>query len=127
MLCFQESEEDGVDFIGRSALLKQKQEGVRQKFVMFLLDNHDLENDLWPWGGGANLGGWKGRWQDDVSRLWIHSEETGLPWFCAQPRPTDRRTSGHHHQLHHQEQVRDPNSREEVQRCSTVVPTTNVN
>ncbi|XP_019629227.1 PREDICTED: pyruvate dehydrogenase phosphatase regulatory subunit, mitochondrial-like [Branchiostoma belcheri] len=39
------------DFIGRSALLKQKQEGVRQKFVMFLLDNHDLENDLWPWGG----------------------------------------------------------------------------
>ncbi|XP_078606753.1 pyruvate dehydrogenase phosphatase regulatory subunit, mitochondrial-like [Branchiostoma floridae x Branchiostoma japonicum] len=38
------------DFIGRSALLKQKQEGVRQKFVMFLLDNHDLENDLWPWG-----------------------------------------------------------------------------
>ncbi|XP_019628751.1 PREDICTED: pyruvate dehydrogenase phosphatase regulatory subunit, mitochondrial-like [Branchiostoma belcheri] len=41
----------GVDFIGRSALLKQKQEGVRQKFVMFLLDNHDLENDLWPWGG----------------------------------------------------------------------------
>ncbi|XP_035679214.1 pyruvate dehydrogenase phosphatase regulatory subunit, mitochondrial-like isoform X1 [Branchiostoma floridae] len=47
----KESEQDGVDFIGRSALLKQKQEGVRQKFVMFLLDNHDLDNDLWPWGG----------------------------------------------------------------------------
>lgn len=39
------------DFIGRDALLKQKEEGISQKFVMFLLQDFDKDSDIWPWGG----------------------------------------------------------------------------
>lgn len=42
---------DKGDFIGRDALLKQKEEGVSQKFAQFLLQDFDIEKDVWPWGG----------------------------------------------------------------------------
>lgn len=41
----------GVDFIGREALLKQKQEGVKKMYVQLLLNDHDHETDIWSWGG----------------------------------------------------------------------------
>ncbi|XP_044734678.1 pyruvate dehydrogenase phosphatase regulatory subunit, mitochondrial isoform X2 [Chrysoperla carnea] len=41
----------GMDFIGRDALLKQREEGVKRKYVQLLLTEHDHELDLWPWGG----------------------------------------------------------------------------
>ncbi|XP_057348761.1 pyruvate dehydrogenase phosphatase regulatory subunit, mitochondrial isoform X2 [Manis pentadactyla] len=43
--------EKGMDFIGRDALLQQKQNGVYKRFTMFILDNHDTDLDLWPWWG----------------------------------------------------------------------------
>uniref|UniRef100_A0A1A7YCX5 Pyruvate dehydrogenase phosphatase regulatory subunit, mitochondrial n=1 Tax=Iconisemion striatum TaxID=60296 RepID=A0A1A7YCX5_9TELE len=38
-------------FIGREALLHQRQEGVFRRFVMLVLEDHDTELDLWPWWG----------------------------------------------------------------------------
>uniref|UniRef100_A0A2K5QQW3 Pyruvate dehydrogenase phosphatase regulatory subunit n=1 Tax=Cebus imitator TaxID=2715852 RepID=A0A2K5QQW3_CEBIM len=43
--------EKGMDFIGRNALLQQKQNGVYKRFTMFILDDHDTDLDLWPWWG----------------------------------------------------------------------------
>ncbi|XP_062997404.1 pyruvate dehydrogenase phosphatase regulatory subunit, mitochondrial isoform X2 [Elgaria multicarinata webbii] len=43
--------EKGTDFIGREALLRQKQEGVHKRFIMFILEDHDTDLDLWPWWG----------------------------------------------------------------------------
>ncbi|XP_008984449.2 pyruvate dehydrogenase phosphatase regulatory subunit, mitochondrial isoform X2 [Callithrix jacchus] len=43
--------EKGMDFIGRDALLQQKQNGVYKRFTMFILDDHDTDLDLWPWWG----------------------------------------------------------------------------
>ncbi|CAG9761747.1 unnamed protein product [Ceutorhynchus assimilis] len=40
-----------VDFIGRDALLKQRDEGVKRMYIQLLLEDHDMETDLWPWGG----------------------------------------------------------------------------
>ncbi|XP_066152391.1 pyruvate dehydrogenase phosphatase regulatory subunit, mitochondrial isoform X1 [Euwallacea fornicatus] len=40
-----------VDFIGRDALLKQREEGVKRMYIQLLLEDHDFETDLWPWGG----------------------------------------------------------------------------
>ncbi|CAK9803481.1 Pyruvate dehydrogenase phosphatase regulatory subunit, mitochondrial [Anthophora plagiata] len=40
----------GVNFIGRDALLKQREEGVKRKYVQLLLNDHDLELDTWCWG-----------------------------------------------------------------------------
>lgn len=40
-----------VDFIGRDALIKQRDEGVTRMYIQLLLDDHDMEMDLWPWGG----------------------------------------------------------------------------
>uniref|UniRef100_T1J478 Pyruvate dehydrogenase phosphatase regulatory subunit, mitochondrial n=1 Tax=Strigamia maritima TaxID=126957 RepID=T1J478_STRMM len=37
-------------FIGKMALLKQKQTGVKRRLVHFTFENHDLEQDYWPWG-----------------------------------------------------------------------------
>ncbi|XP_041376900.1 pyruvate dehydrogenase phosphatase regulatory subunit, mitochondrial-like isoform X2 [Gigantopelta aegis] len=42
---------DKGDFIGRDALQQQKDHGIHQKFVQFLLDDFDVHSDLWPWGG----------------------------------------------------------------------------
>ncbi|XP_054164709.1 pyruvate dehydrogenase phosphatase regulatory subunit, mitochondrial-like [Oppia nitens] len=39
------------DFLGKSALLKQKEEGVRRRYVQLLLDEFDEHNPIWPWGG----------------------------------------------------------------------------
>uniref|UniRef100_A0A8D0GQS0 Pyruvate dehydrogenase phosphatase regulatory subunit, mitochondrial n=1 Tax=Sphenodon punctatus TaxID=8508 RepID=A0A8D0GQS0_SPHPU len=41
----------GTDFIGRDALMLQKQEGVYKRFTMFILEDHDTNLDLWPWWG----------------------------------------------------------------------------
>jgi len=41
----------GIDFIGREALLKQRDEGVRRMYVQLILQDHDPELDLWSWGG----------------------------------------------------------------------------
>lgn len=40
-----------VDFIGRDALLRQREQGVNRKYVQLLLNDHDLEFDTWCWGG----------------------------------------------------------------------------
>ncbi|XP_074055572.1 pyruvate dehydrogenase phosphatase regulatory subunit, mitochondrial isoform X2 [Macrotis lagotis] len=41
----------GTDFIGRDALLQQRQNGVYKRFTMFILEDHDTDLDLWPWWG----------------------------------------------------------------------------
>ncbi|XP_060519985.1 pyruvate dehydrogenase phosphatase regulatory subunit, mitochondrial isoform X2 [Cylas formicarius] len=40
-----------INFIGRDALLKQREEGVKRTYIQLILDDHDCETDLWPWGG----------------------------------------------------------------------------
>uniref|UniRef100_A0AAQ6AFY7 Pyruvate dehydrogenase phosphatase regulatory subunit n=1 Tax=Amphiprion ocellaris TaxID=80972 RepID=A0AAQ6AFY7_AMPOC len=40
-----------TDFLGREALLQQRQDGASRRFVMLVLDDHDTELDLWPWWG----------------------------------------------------------------------------
>lgn len=35
------------NFIGRDALLKQKEEGVKRLYVQLLLDDHDPDLDIW--------------------------------------------------------------------------------
>ncbi|XP_076649789.1 pyruvate dehydrogenase phosphatase regulatory subunit, mitochondrial [Halictus rubicundus] len=39
-----------VNFIGRDALLRQREEGVKRKYVQLLLNDHDSELDTWCWG-----------------------------------------------------------------------------
>lgn len=39
------------DFIGKEALLKQKEEGVRRRYVQLLIEDFDEEEPIWPWGG----------------------------------------------------------------------------
>ncbi|XP_053558157.1 pyruvate dehydrogenase phosphatase regulatory subunit, mitochondrial [Bombina bombina] len=41
----------GCNFIGRDALLRQREEGVFKRFIMFVLEDHDTDLDLWPWWG----------------------------------------------------------------------------
>ncbi len=31
--------------------MEQKELGIKKKFVQFLLDDFDVNSDLWPWGG----------------------------------------------------------------------------
>ncbi|KOB76949.1 Uncharacterized protein OBRU01_04874 [Operophtera brumata] len=40
-----------IPFIGRDALLRQREEGIRRQYVQLLLTDHDHELDLWSWGG----------------------------------------------------------------------------
>lgn len=40
-----------MDFIGRNALMKQRDEGVKRMYVQLILQDHDHEVDMWPWGG----------------------------------------------------------------------------
>jgi len=40
-------------FIGKDALLKQKNEGVFKRLVQFHLEDFDKDEDIWPWGGEA--------------------------------------------------------------------------
>ncbi|KAK6105343.1 Aminomethyltransferase folate-binding domain family protein [Brugia pahangi] len=39
------------NFIGKDALLEQKRNGIRKRFVQLLVGNHDLDHDPWPQGG----------------------------------------------------------------------------
>ncbi|KAI5700708.1 hypothetical protein M8J75_002244 [Diaphorina citri] len=41
----------GIDFIGKDALLKQREQGVTRMYVQLLLGEHDEDADLWCWGG----------------------------------------------------------------------------
>lgn len=41
----------GVEFIGKEALLRQREEGVKRMYVQLLLNDHDPDIDLWCWGG----------------------------------------------------------------------------
>ncbi|GLV45547.1 uncharacterized protein CBL_02567 [Carabus blaptoides fortunei] len=40
-----------IDFIGRDALLRQREEGVRRMYIQLLVNDHDHETDIWAWGG----------------------------------------------------------------------------
>lgn len=44
--CLQKGE-----FIGRDALLRQREEGVKRMYVQLLLQDHDSDLELWAWGG----------------------------------------------------------------------------
>lgn len=37
-------------FIGKFALQKQKQHGVKKRLVMFTLEDLDTDKDIWAWG-----------------------------------------------------------------------------
>uniref|UniRef100_A0A8D8PN36 Pyruvate dehydrogenase phosphatase regulatory subunit, mitochondrial n=1 Tax=Cacopsylla melanoneura TaxID=428564 RepID=A0A8D8PN36_9HEMI len=41
----------GIDFIGREALLQQREAGVTRMYVQLLVGEHDTESELWAWGG----------------------------------------------------------------------------
>lgn len=38
------------EFIGKAALLKQKREGIKKRLVMFLLEDINIEENVWAWG-----------------------------------------------------------------------------
>ncbi|GBM29156.1 Pyruvate dehydrogenase phosphatase regulatory subunit, mitochondrial [Araneus ventricosus] len=38
------------DFMGKDALLRQKQEGIKRRYVQLVLEDHDRDVDIWPWG-----------------------------------------------------------------------------
>lgn len=38
-------------FIGKSALQRQKVQGVTKRLVLFVLNGMDLNKDVWAWGG----------------------------------------------------------------------------
>lgn len=38
------------DFIGRGALLKQRKDGIKKRLVMFLLEDHNPDENIWCWG-----------------------------------------------------------------------------
>ena len=38
-------------FIGYEALVKQKESGIKKKLVQFLVEDHNVDLDPWPWGG----------------------------------------------------------------------------
>ena len=40
-----------MEFIGQSALLKQQKEGVHRRLAVFILEDHNVNRDLWCWGG----------------------------------------------------------------------------
>lgn len=50
---FRTKVHNNIDFIGRPAIEKQAQEGVKKALVMFILDDpeYNYEVDPWPWGG----------------------------------------------------------------------------
>ncbi|XP_066969393.1 pyruvate dehydrogenase phosphatase regulatory subunit, mitochondrial [Macrobrachium rosenbergii] len=40
-----------IDFIGREALMRQREEGVKRLYVQLQLEDHNPEVDPWAWGG----------------------------------------------------------------------------
>ena len=51
MFCMVLFPQDPIHFIGKEALLKQRKEGVGQRFAQLILDDFDVHQDVWPWGG----------------------------------------------------------------------------
>ncbi|XP_070545509.1 pyruvate dehydrogenase phosphatase regulatory subunit, mitochondrial-like [Ptychodera flava] len=47
---FQVRLEKEGDFLGRRVLAAQKKNGVKRRLAMFLLEDHDLDSHIWPWG-----------------------------------------------------------------------------
>ncbi|XP_052873288.1 pyruvate dehydrogenase phosphatase regulatory subunit, mitochondrial [Anopheles cruzii] len=41
----------GMDFIGKEALLQQREKGVERMYIQLLINDHDPDVDLWSWGG----------------------------------------------------------------------------
>lgn len=41
---------DKKEFIGKEALVKQRQTGIRKRLVMFLLEDHNIDENIWVWG-----------------------------------------------------------------------------
>lgn len=41
---------ESKDFIGKMALMELREQRVRRKFCQFLLEDHNLYQDPWPWG-----------------------------------------------------------------------------
>lgn len=39
-----------VEFIGKDALMKQKQNGIKKRLVMFLLEDLNIDENIWAWG-----------------------------------------------------------------------------
>uniref|UniRef100_UPI00358FDB76 pyruvate dehydrogenase phosphatase regulatory subunit, mitochondrial n=1 Tax=Myxine glutinosa TaxID=7769 RepID=UPI00358FDB76 len=42
--------DEDIDFLGRKALLQQKQDGVRRRLMMLILIEHSCDEDPWPHG-----------------------------------------------------------------------------
>ncbi|XP_073975671.1 pyruvate dehydrogenase phosphatase regulatory subunit, mitochondrial isoform X2 [Rhodnius prolixus] len=42
---------DKGEFIGRDALLRQREEGVKRMYIQLLLNDHNEDTELWSWGG----------------------------------------------------------------------------
>ncbi|XP_071785697.1 pyruvate dehydrogenase phosphatase regulatory subunit, mitochondrial-like [Asterias amurensis] len=40
----------GVEFIGKAALLKQREEGMKRRLAGFVLEDLDIDSEVWPWG-----------------------------------------------------------------------------
>lgn len=40
-----------INFIGKPALQKQKEQGMFKQLVFFHLNDIDPDVDIWPWGG----------------------------------------------------------------------------
>lgn len=38
-------------FIGKFALMKQKEKGLKKRLVLFVLNDLDVNKDVWAWGG----------------------------------------------------------------------------
>lgn len=38
------------DFMGKEALLSQKKEGIKRRYIQLVLEDHDKDEDIWPWG-----------------------------------------------------------------------------
>lgn len=36
--------------MGKEALLRQKQEGIKRRYIQLVLEDHDKDEDIWPWG-----------------------------------------------------------------------------
>lgn len=40
-------------FVGKEALIRQKEVGVFKRLVQFHLEEFNKDEDIWPWGGEA--------------------------------------------------------------------------
>lgn len=38
-------------FIGYSSLVRQRSEGIRKRLLQFVIDDHVVDEEPWPWGG----------------------------------------------------------------------------